>query len=90
MANEEAVPGPHWEGKTDFLVGVPDDPAEAPMTYYQALQGNVYTLTMWRDGSTARGEVPLSVLEALIGKGVKEGWYNATGAFLGTSISLDQ
>jgi hypothetical protein len=75
--------------KTDFLVGVPDNPADAPITYYQALLGNVYTLTVWRDGSTARGEVPLSHLEALAGSGLREGWYNASGEFLGTTVNLN-
>lgn len=78
-----------WQGKTDFLVGMPEDLDNLPRTYYQALLGNVYTLTRWPDGSTARGEVPLGVLEALIGEGVREGWYDVVGTFLGASLDLD-
>lgn len=90
MAQEEFEAGPYWEGKTDFLPGVPDDAAELPSTYYQALLGNVYTLTRWKDGSTARGEVPLSHLEALAGSGIREGWYDASGSFLGASLDLNE
>jgi hypothetical protein len=86
---DEFVAGPGWAEKTGFLPGLPDDMSTLPSTYYQALLGNVYTLTRWPDGSTARGEVPLSHLEALAGGGIREGWYDGAGAFLGASISLD-
>ncbi len=77
--------GPDWESKTDFAPGVPDDPEAIPVLRYQALLGNVYTLQQWKDGSTARGEVPLATLEALIGGPAKEGWYDALGKYLGSS-----
>jgi hypothetical protein len=89
MATDDNDFSPGLMGKMDFLVGVPDDPAEVPRTYYQALMGTVYTLTRWQDGSTVRGEVPLSHLEGLAGKGIKEGWYSASGGFLGAFITLD-
>lgn len=85
---DEFKPGPGWEEKTSFPIGLPVNLDELPKTYYQALLGNVYTLTRWPDGSTARGEVPLGVLEALVGEGVREGWYSASGAYLGTSLDL--
>ena len=86
MAGEnEEVDNPYWEGKVSFAPGVPEDRALIPRLRYQALLGNVYTLMQWQDGSTARGEVPLAELEALVGGPVKEGWYNALGNYLGTS-----
>ena len=78
-------PGPNWDDKTDFAPGVPLDLTTLPTLRYQALLGNVYTLTQWPDGSTARGEVPLAQLEALAKGPVKEGWYDAWGAYLGAS-----
>ena len=56
-------PGPDWADKTSFAPGVPDDPDAVPELLYQVLLGRVFTLTRWRDGSTARGEVPLADLE---------------------------
>ena len=78
-------PGEFWIGKTDFAPGVPVDPASIPQVRYQALHGNVYTLAQWQDGSTARGEVPLAELEALVGSPPKEGWYDSDGTYLGAS-----
>jgi hypothetical protein len=75
--------------KMDFAPGVPDDPDAVPSLYYQALLGNVYTLQRWKDGSTVRGEVPLADLEALTGGSLREGWYSASGQFLGATIELD-
>lgn len=88
MAGEEDdkafEPGPDWEDKTSFAPGVPDDPDAVPELLYQVLLGRVYTLTRWKDGSAARGEVQLADLEALVGGPVpREGWYDAAGAYLG-------
>jgi hypothetical protein len=88
MADEdEFEPGPDWEDKTSFAPGVPDDPDAVPELLYQVLLGRVYTLTRWRDGSTARGEVSLADLEAVAGGTVsKEGWYDALGKYLGGEL----
>jgi hypothetical protein len=81
--------GEHWEGKTSFAPGVPTDPDAIPVLRYQALMGKVFVLQRWRNGSTARGEIALAELEKLVGGGVKEGWYNALGEYLGASIDLE-
>jgi hypothetical protein len=86
---DDPLDSPRWIARTDFAPGFPTDPDAIPTVHYQALHGVVYTLTRWKDGSTARGEVPLSDLEALAGAGLREGWYDATGAFLGTTVDLD-
>lgn len=88
MADEnEFEPGPDWEDKTSFAPGVPDDPDAVPELLYQALLGRVYTLTRWKDGSTARGEVALADLEAVAGGSItREGWYDALGKYLGSEL----
>ncbi|ALH23611.1 hypothetical protein PaMx28_11 [Pseudomonas phage PaMx28] len=80
-------PGPDWEDKTSFAPGVPDDPDAAPELLYQVLLGRVFTLTRWKDGSTARGEVARADLEAVAGGPVtKEGWYDALGKYVGAEL----
>lgn len=80
-------PGPHWPGKMSFAPGVPDDPDAIPELLYQVLLGRVFTLTRWRDGSTARGELPLAEFEKLTGSTVaKEGWYDALGQYIGSEL----
>lgn len=80
-------PGPDWDDKTSFAPGVPDDPDAVPELLYQVLLGRVFTLTRWRDGSTARGEVELADLESVAGSAVaREGWYDALGAYLGLEL----
>lgn len=80
-------PGPEWEGKTDFAPGVPDDQDAIPELFYQVLLGRVYTLTRWKDGSTARGEVTLQELEQLADAAItKEGWYDALVKYLGSEL----
>jgi hypothetical protein len=86
---EDFEPGPGWAEKTGFAPGVPEDDVAIPVVRYQALMGNVYTLVRWQDGSTVRGEVPLAELVALVSGPVREGWYDAAGAYLGASISLE-
>lgn len=85
MAREnEFEPGEHWEGKTSFMPGVPDDDDAIPERLFQVLLGNVYTLTRWRDGSTARGQMTLAELEQQFGfQIVKEGWYDVLGTYMG-------
>ena len=84
---DELEPGPEWEGKMGFAPGVPDDPDAIPERLYQVLLGRVYTLTRWKDGSTARGEVALADLEAVAGGAItKEGWYNALGKYQGSEL----
>ncbi|CAA2409784.1 hypothetical protein JTY56_gp12 [Xanthomonas phage Bosa] len=79
--------GPEWEGKMSFAPGVPEDPDAIPELFYQVLLGRVYTLTRWKDGSTARGEVQLADLEAVAGGTItREGWYDALGTYLGAEL----
>lgn len=85
--DKEFLPGPDWDDKVSFAPGVSDDPDAVPELLYQVLLGRVYTLTRWRDGSTARGEVPLADLEGVAGKPVtKEGWYDALGSYVGPEL----
>lgn len=80
-------PGPDWEDKTSFAPGVSDDPDAVPELLYQVLLGKVFTLTRWKDGSTARGEVGLADLEAVAGGPVtREGWYDALGRYVGSEL----
>lgn len=80
-------PGPDWEDKMSFAPGVPEDPDATPELLYQALLGRVFTLTRWRDGSTARGEVSLAELESVAGSVVsREGWYDALGRYIGAEL----
>lgn len=80
-------PGPDWGDKTSFAPGVPDDLGAVPELLYQVLLGRVFTLTRWRDGSTARGEVQLADLEAVAGSAVaREGWYDALGKYIGPEL----
>jgi hypothetical protein len=72
-----------WLEKTGYAIGVPDDPDAIPRVRYQLLQGRVYTLTTWRDGSTIRGETDIETLAALVGSTPQEGWYDALGKYLG-------
>jgi len=81
---EEERPEGQWDDRTDFAPGLPLDPADAPETLYQALLGRVYTLQRRRDGTRSRGEVPLQQLQDLLGdRPVREGWYSASGDWLG-------
>lgn len=80
---------PSWMDKTNWAPGVPIDSDAIPVLRYQALLGRVYVLQRWKSGASVRGEMPLAELEALVGGGVKEGWYNALGKYLGSEIDLD-
>lgn len=81
---DEFEAGEHWEGKTSFMPGVPVDEDAIPERLFQVLLGNVYTLTRWKDGSTARGQIALAELEKLFGfTVVKEGWYDVLGTYKG-------
>jgi hypothetical protein len=70
--------------KENWLPGMPADPDKIPQLRYQVIGGRVYSLQKWRDGSSARGEIGLDVLERLRGKPVtREGWYDALGEWIG-------
>lgn len=87
QGDNEFEAGEHWDGKTSFAPGVPDDQDAVPEVLYQVLLGRVFTLTRWKDGSTARGEVALADLEALSGGPItKEGWYDVLGRYLGPEL----
>ncbi|MDQ3288256.1 MAG: hypothetical protein M3Q42_08325 [Pseudomonadota bacterium] len=78
---------PTWEGKTSFLPGMPDDLSQLPTLHYQAIEGRVFTLMRWPNESVAHGEIPLTQLEDLVGKGmIEEGWYDAAGEYLGETL----
>lgn len=87
--DEEFEPGPGWADKTGFAPGMPEDAADIPTMRYQVLHGRVFTLTRWRDGSTARGETELAVLQKLVDGPIREGWYNAVGDYLGDNPGLE-
>lgn len=83
----EFEPGPHWEGKTDFAPGVPEDPGVIPDLYYQVLLGRVYTVKIHPDESVSHGEIALADLESLKGSPVtKEGFYDFKGSYLGLML----
>jgi hypothetical protein len=84
---DEFEAGPHWEGKMSFMPGVPEDEDAIPERLFQVLLGNVYTLTRWKDGSTARGQMALAELEQFFGfQVVKEGWYDVLGTYQGLHL----
>lgn len=68
--------------------------APAPTLRYQLLQGQVYSLQIWTDGSTMRGQVPISELEDRVGvapgTALEEGWYNAFGEFMGDDPKIPE
>ena len=78
---------PTWEGKTSFLPGMPSYLSQIPDLKYQALEGRVYTILRFPNDSVSHGEIPLAQLEDLVGKGmVEEGWYSASGEYLGETL----
>jgi hypothetical protein len=88
----DAMLDPHasrrWLEKTGYAIGVPEDPDAIPEVRYQLLQGRVYTLKTWRDGSTIRGEIDLDTLAVVVGSTPQEGWYDALGNYLGDDPGL--
>ncbi len=75
------------ERMDQFIPGMPDDPSQLPELFFQVILGKVFTLTRWPNESTARGEMTLEELEERFGEKVlKEGWYSASGAFLGSQL----
>lgn len=77
------------EDRMDFAPGVPIDPSAIPELRYQLLNGQVYTLTVWASGSTARGSVPVRELQDRAGSSeLEEGWYSALGEYLGDDPKL--
>lgn len=84
-----------WKEKSGFVPGLvfPDENGEGgtqvPELRFQVLNGNVYTLQVWPDGETARGQLTLAELESQLGESVtKEGWYDHTGKYLGSRANL--
>lgn len=77
------------EDRMDFAPGVPTDPSAIPQLRYQLLNGQVFTLTVWPSGSTARGSVPVGELQDRVGSSeLEEGWYDALGEYLGDDPGL--
>jgi hypothetical protein len=72
----------------DFLPGMPDDLTQIPTLVYQVIEGRVFTLMKWANGSTARGETTLEALQRLHGAAPKAGWYSASGKYLGSDPGL--
>lgn len=67
-----------------FAPGMPEDTTGLPTLLYQVLEGRVHTLLTFPDGSSSHGEVALADLEAVVGGAVeRDGWYTASGAYLG-------
>jgi len=78
-----------WKEKTDFVPGLAPD-TQIPETRYQVLNGAVFTLQVWKSGSTARGQMTLSELEDQLGQPItKEGWYDHAGKYLGNDPGLE-
>ena len=47
----------------------------------------MYTILRFPNDSVSHGEIPLAQLEDLVGKGiVEEGWYSASGEYLGQTL----
>jgi hypothetical protein len=63
-----------------FIPGIVDLDDPYPVLYYWSDgSGEVQTLTMFADGSVARGTDEQRTLEALIGQPPGPGWYSASG-----------
>ena len=77
---------PTWEGKMSFLPGMPDDLSQMPTLHYQLIQGRVFTLLRWPNGSVSRGEVPLQQLRNLTQEPLEDGWYSSAATYLGTEL----
>lgn len=75
-------------GGLDSAIGMPIDPNAIPEVRYQVLDGTVFLLQHWKDGSTLRGEIEMETLAQLIGAPPQEGWYDVTGAYLGSVLDL--
>lgn len=83
------VTSERWAEKTDSLIGIDLD-APAPVMRYQLLQGSLYTLQMFPDGSTARGMLEPSEFEQFTGRPLgDDGWYDPRGEFLGESPGIE-
>ena len=72
-------------GGLESAPGFPSDDAAIPEVLYQVLEGKVYLLQSWKDGSSLRGELKLEDLENLVGSPPKAGWYDAAGKYLGSA-----
>ena len=58
-----------------------------PELFFQVILGKAFILNRWPNESTSRGETTIAELEARFGAPLsKEGWYSASGAYLGTQL----
>lgn len=79
------------EDRMDFAPGVPTDLSAIPTVRFQYLANQVFTLTVWQSGSTARGQIPVKELQDRVGQTeLQEGWYSALGEFLGDDPQLPE
>jgi hypothetical protein len=76
----------HWLGKMDFVPGMPVDLSQLPTLHYQVIAGRVFTLLRFPSESVSHGEVPLSQLEDLVGGQIEDGWYSASGSYIGAEL----
>jgi hypothetical protein len=76
----------HWLGKMDFVPGMPVDLSQLPTLHYQVVELQVFTLLRFPNESVSRGEVPISELENLVGGPIEQGWYSASGVFVGAEL----
>lgn len=77
-----------WKEKTDYVPGLASD-TDIPEVRFQVQGPQVYTLQVWRDGTTARGQMTLEQLAAYLGQPItKEGWYDHTGRYYGDDPQL--
>lgn len=86
MADDET--SERWAEKTDSLIGC-DLSQPAPVMRYQLLQGRIYTLQLFPDGSTARGEVEREEFERFTSRSLgDDGWYDPFGEYLGDNPGI--
>lgn len=75
------------EKMEQFVPGMPEDPALLPDLFFQVLLGKAYSLKRWPNESTSRGVLELAELEERFGAPItREGWYSATGEYLGAQL----
>lgn len=78
-----------WKEKTSGIPGYIPGETLIPELRFQVLGPNVYSLQVWPDGETARGQLTIPELESQLGKSVtKQGWYDHEGKYLGDDPGL--
>ena len=89
MSGILVTPDERNAARDEIVPFLPTDPNAIPEVRYQVLAGRVYVLTVWKDGSTARGETDLDSLARRRGAPVtQEGWYDVFGRYLGADAKL--